>query len=169
MVLPGRETVRGRLGPAIFVWLTKDQAPAANSASITRRFATASSGSTGSGAPSRTASAKRSASQAYGSAGAKVSVSVAGATGGSPPAVTKIRVGRSGGMLNGISTEIRPLGAVDVDPLVGLRARRARERRDAGRELEDAAGQHVDAEGPGRGRSPPGRGRARPRTASATG
>ena len=45
---------------------------------------------------------------AYGSAVSNVSVSVAGATGGSPPAVTKIRVGRSGGMLNGISIEIRP-------------------------------------------------------------
>ena len=45
---------------------------------------------------------------AYGSAGANSSVSVAGATGGSPPWVTKIRVGRSGGMLNGISISIRP-------------------------------------------------------------
>ena len=89
---------------------------------------------------------------AYGSAVSNVSVSVAGATGGSPPAVTKIRVGRSGGMLNGISIEIRPSVAVDVHALVGLGPRRAGERRDPVLELEDAAGQDVDARAPGRRR-----------------
>ena len=48
-----------------------------------------------------------SASTVYGSAVGNSSTSVAGATGGSPP-VRKMRVGRSGGMLNGISIEIRP-------------------------------------------------------------
>ena len=54
------------------------------------------------------AAANTSASTVYGSAVAKVSVSVAGATGGSPPAVTKTCVGRSGGMLNGMPIEMRP-------------------------------------------------------------
>ena len=34
--------------------------------------------------------------------------SMSGATGGSPPAARRMRVGRSGGMLNGISTSSRP-------------------------------------------------------------
>ena len=82
--------------------------PAAKIRSMTRRLATASSGGVGVGRPSRMAAAKSSAWAVYGSFVGKVSVSVAGATGGSPPAVTNTRVGRSGGMLNGISIDSRP-------------------------------------------------------------
>ena len=52
---------------------------------------------------------ERSASTVYGSAAVEGDRLGVGATGGSPPAVTKTRVGRSGGMLNGISTEMRPV------------------------------------------------------------
>jgi len=76
---------------------------------MTRRFATASEAGTGAGNPERTASVNRSASMAYGSATGISMTSVAGATGGSPPAVTSTRVERSGGMLNGISIVIRPV------------------------------------------------------------
>ena len=76
--------------------------------SMTRRFATASDGSIGIGLSSRTAAANAAASTEYWSAVGNVSVWVAGATGGSPAAITWIRVGRSDGMLNGMSAAIRP-------------------------------------------------------------
>ena len=58
--------------------------------------------------PVEDGSANTSVSTPYGSAAGNSMTSVAGATGGSPPAVTKTWVGRSGGMLNGMPIEIRP-------------------------------------------------------------
>ena len=75
---------------------------AAKTRSITRMFAIASAGGVGVGRPSRMAAANSSASTAYGSAGSNLMTWEAGATGGSPPAVTVISVGRSGGMLKGM-------------------------------------------------------------------
>ena len=112
---------------------------------MTRRLATASSGGVGVGVPSRIAAAKRSASTVYGSAVGKVSVSVAGATGGSPPAVTNTSRRPVGRDVERDLDRQPPVRAVDVDALVGLHPGRAGERGDAVVELEDRAGQDVHA------------------------
>ena len=131
MVTAGRRR-RGRAG--VRSRAAAVRRPAANSASITRRLATASSGSTGSGAPSRTASANRlRLARRTGRPSSNVSVSVAGrdrriAAGGHED--PRRPVGRD------VERDLDrdpALGAVDVDALVGLGPRRAGERRDARR------------------------------------
>ena len=106
--------------------------------SITRMLPIASSGGTGAGRPSRTARANASASAVYGSRGRNLEDVMPGATGGSPPAARTSRVGRSGGMLNGISTSRRPVGTEQVDPLVGFDLRGTDERRLSAVEVEIA-------------------------------
>ena len=145
------------------------QAPSANSASITSRFATASSGSTGSGRPSSTAAAKRSAS--HGVRVGRVERQRLGRGGD-----RRVAAGRDEDLGRAVGRDVErdldrdpAVRAVDVDPLVGLGPRRAGERRDARRELEDAAGQHVDAERRVADDRRLDARRARRRTASATG
>ncbi len=77
-----------RARPVAARWYVRCQraSPAANRASMTSRFAMASSGGVGTGAPSRTAAAKPSASAAYGSFAGNSTSSTPGFTGGSPPA-----------------------------------------------------------------------------------
>ena len=104
------------------------------------------SAGSGPAVPSRTAAENASPCTPYGSAAGTSMISRSGATGGSPPAARTMRVGRSGGMLNGISTSSRPAVPIEVDPLVVLELRRARERRVAAAEVEHGRRQDVGAE-----------------------
>ena len=143
--------------------------PAANSASMTRRLATASSGSTGSGAPSSTAVGEASASH-----GVRVGrVEGQGLGRGRDRRVAagghehpRRAVGRDVERDLDRDPALRP---VDVDPLVGLGPRRAGEGRDARRRTRGRRWSGRRRPRAGSRRMAAWTRRARRRTASATG